>query len=100
MIVGGEPLATLGPGNVFGEMAMVRGGGLRHADVRARTWVALLMLAASDFERISRQFPDDLSAVEARSERSKDIHGNFCLCLLCWWSIGNDVSPNFHIFAE
>ena len=62
---GETPVATLGPGEYFGEMALLRGG--RHtASVRASTAVDLLIMSGSDFTALatsSTRFGELLSSV-------------------------------------
>ena len=53
----GEPLRTLGPGDTFGEIALLLTGE-RTATVAASTPMRLLSLSGEDFERIRAQVPE------------------------------------------
>jgi CRP/FNR family transcriptional regulator, cyclic AMP receptor protein len=52
----GEVVATLGPGDVFGEVGVVRKG-LRNATVRATTQVRLITLTGWDLRRLRNRIP-------------------------------------------
>ena len=54
---GGEPIETLGPGDTFGEIALLLTG-QRTATVVARTPMRLLSLSGQDFERIQARVPE------------------------------------------
>ena len=54
---GGEATQTLGPGDAFGEIALVLTGE-RTATVVARTPMRLLSLAGQDFDRIRARVPE------------------------------------------
>lgn len=54
----GQILAPLGPGDIFGEMALLLTAGQRTATVVARTPMKLLALSGPDFERIQGQIPE------------------------------------------
>ena len=54
---GGEATQTLGPGDTFGEIALLLTGG-RTASVVARTPMRLLSLSGQDFERIRARVPE------------------------------------------
>ena len=49
---GAVPLATLGPGELFGEAAVIDPGGERHAVITAQTDVEVLSLDGPTFERL------------------------------------------------
>jgi CRP-like cAMP-binding protein len=49
-------VATLGPGEVFGEISLLRGGGAT-ADVIASDTVAALLLPAATFQQVAAEFP-------------------------------------------
>jgi CRP-like cAMP-binding protein len=57
LIDGGEGAQPLGPGDTFGEIALVLTGE-RTATVVARTPMRLLSLAGQDFERIRARVPE------------------------------------------
>jgi len=61
---GGEQLATLGPGDFFGEIALLDEG-RRTATVTATSPVSLIVMYGSDFRVFERDFPD-ASAVMKR----------------------------------
>ncbi len=52
----GQPLAELGPGQAFGEMALLSGG-TRTATVRAKTDAHLLVIDKADFDRLLSEDP-------------------------------------------
>jgi CRP-like cAMP-binding protein len=54
---GGEPIQTLGPGDTFGEIALLLTG-QRTATVVARTPLRLLSLSDQDFQRIRARVPE------------------------------------------
>lgn len=67
----GESLATLGPGDFFGEIAIL-GGGRRTATVTSTSPVRLLVLFGTEFRRLEAAHPDIASrlteAMQARLE--------------------------------
>jgi CRP-like cAMP-binding protein len=56
------PLATLGPGELFGEIALLEPGSTRQATVTAVEHLLLLSLDAADFHRIFDAHPEARSA--------------------------------------
>ena len=62
VIKGGEVIASLGPGDVLGEMGMLSGG-RRTADVIATSSMHLITLSKWDFKRISTEISDQLQAL-------------------------------------
>jgi CRP-like cAMP-binding protein len=70
---GGENVASLGPGDFFGEMALL-GGGRRTATVTTTSAVRVLVLFGSDFRRLQESHPGVAARIEAamrlRLERS------------------------------
>ena len=54
---GGEAIQSLGPGDTFGEIALVLTG-QRTATVVARTPMRLLSLSGQDFDRIRERVPE------------------------------------------
>jgi CRP-like cAMP-binding protein len=57
LIAGGEATEALGPGDTFGEIALILTG-QRTATVVARTPMRLLSLAGQDFDRIRARVPE------------------------------------------
>lgn len=68
----GEQLATLGPGDFFGELAIV-GNGRRTATVTATAPSELLVLFGTEFRRLEQELPEAAErireAVTARADR-------------------------------
>src|SRR5215210_4342495 len=56
------PLATLGPGELFGEIALLEPGGRRQATVTATTPLLTLSLAALDFHGVLNAHPEARTA--------------------------------------
>ena len=72
VIKGGEVIASLGPGDVFGEMGMLAGA-KRMADVVATSSMRLITLGKSDLKRISAEVGDQLeSLVEQRQKLDEE----------------------------
>ena len=59
---GGEPIAELGPGEFFGEMALIDQD-RRNATVRALSPMKVLVMTRSSFRTIDRSMPEVHSAV-------------------------------------
>lgn len=54
-----ETVAVLGPGDVFGEMALVEGRKTRrNADVVARAPLTIMTMSAANYRNIATRFPD------------------------------------------
>src|SRR5450631_3438513 len=62
VIKGGEVIASLGPGDVLGEMGILSGG-KRTADVIATSSMRLITLSKWDFKRISTEVSDQLQSL-------------------------------------
>jgi voltage-gated potassium channel len=62
--VGDEDVGTLGPGDFFGEVALLDGG-RRTATVTAASDVDLLALFGTDFRRLQQAFPEVAGRLEA-----------------------------------
>jgi CRP-like cAMP-binding protein len=62
---GATPVAELGPGDFFGEIAIL-GGGRRSASVTATSRASLLVMFASEFRRLQETHP----AIAARVEEA------------------------------
>jgi CRP/FNR family cyclic AMP-dependent transcriptional regulator len=60
---GGETVTSLGPGDFFGEIALL-GEGLRTATVRASSPVSLIVMFGSDFRVFERDFPEASAAMK------------------------------------
>ena len=56
--IGGAGMGTLGPGDFFGEIALLGGEGLHTASVTAASPVTLAVMFGSDFHVFERDFPD------------------------------------------
>ena len=52
----GAVVASLGPGDVFGEMALIEGG-QRTADVVARSPLSLMTMSAWNYRSVAKRFP-------------------------------------------
>ena len=61
-------LGTLGPGDFFGEMAIL-GGGRRTASVTATSRVRLFVMYGTEFRRLQRAWPEVAGVIEAAMER-------------------------------
>jgi cAMP-dependent protein kinase regulator len=69
----GEPIAELGPGDFFGEMAALERG-TRNADVVAKTAMTAIVLTDSDFRHITQEMPSVAKTVaDAVTERAKQL---------------------------
>jgi CRP-like cAMP-binding protein len=68
-------LASLGPGDFFGEMALL-GAGRRTATVTTNTATRVLVLFGDDFRRLQASHPDIAARIEAamhaRLDRAQD----------------------------
>jgi CRP-like cAMP-binding protein len=72
----GQVVATLGPGDVFGEVGVVRKG-LRNASVRAATPMRLITLTGWDLRRMRGRMPQLAERLEAlAAERGTGGDGN------------------------
>jgi CRP-like cAMP-binding protein len=72
---GGEFLETLGPGDFFGEMAIV-GEGRRNATVTATTPVELVVLFGTEFRSIEQEHPEAAQRIRAKvAERIERARG-------------------------
>jgi CRP/FNR family transcriptional regulator, cyclic AMP receptor protein len=58
VVIHGEKKQTLGPGDYFGEMAMLSEGGTRSATVVAETELHYLAMAAWNFKPFLREHPE------------------------------------------
>jgi CRP-like cAMP-binding protein len=61
---GGEPIASLGPGDFFGEMALL-GPGRRKATVTTASSTRVLVLFGTDFRRLQASHPEITAKIEA-----------------------------------
>ena len=73
VIKAGEIIASLGPGDVFGEMAILSGR-KRTADVVATSSMSLITLRKWDLERISAEVRDQLQALVDERRGLEDRH--------------------------
>jgi CRP-like cAMP-binding protein len=65
---GGEDVASLGPGDFFGEMALL-GPGRRQATVTTTSSARVLVLFGDDFQRLRANHPDITAQLEAAMEK-------------------------------
>ena len=76
---GGETLTALGPGDFFGEIALL-GDGVRTATVTASSQVSLIVMLGSDFRVFERSFPGASAAMKQamddRLERSRSARSS------------------------
>jgi CRP/FNR family transcriptional regulator, cyclic AMP receptor protein len=68
---GGEHLATLGPGDFFGEMGLLERT-LRNATVTAKTQMRLITLTGWDLKRVERAAPQAIERVRAVLEERRE----------------------------
>jgi CRP-like cAMP-binding protein len=61
VIVRGKTVCSLGPGDFFGEVALLKNGGVRKATVVAAAPCKLMCLGRRDFAAINRLQPDFIS---------------------------------------
>jgi len=64
----GESIASLGPGDFFGEMALL-GAGRRQATVSTTSPARLLVLFGDDFHRLQASHPGITAKIEAAMEK-------------------------------
>lgn len=67
----GEHLATLGPGDFFGEMAL-QGGDRRNASVVAKTPVRLAVMLGRDFKEMEQEMPHVAEAITAAIKKRSE----------------------------
>ncbi len=67
----GHTIASLGPGEFFGEMALL-GYGQHIATVKAPTRASLLVLSADDFDRLRAGYPDVAAEISTVMQRRLD----------------------------
>ncbi len=66
--VGGEEIASFGPGDFFGEMALLREG-RRSASVTTTSPVRVLVLFGDDFRYLQATFPGVAAEIEAAMQK-------------------------------
>jgi cAMP-dependent protein kinase regulator len=66
----GEQLAELGPGDFFGEMALV-GDARRNASVTATTPMRVIIMHERDFRNMREDMPDVADKIQAEIEKRK-----------------------------
>jgi CRP/FNR family cyclic AMP-dependent transcriptional regulator len=71
---GGEHLATLGPGDFFGEVGLLERT-LRNATVAATTPMRLITLTGWDLKRVERAAPDAIERVRSALEERRPAPG-------------------------
>jgi CRP-like cAMP-binding protein len=67
----GHTIASLGPGEFFGEMALL-GYGQHIATVKAPSRASLLVLSADDFDRLRAGYPDVAAEISTVMQRRLD----------------------------
>ena len=67
---GGEHVATLGPGDFFGEMGLLEKG-LRNATVVAKTEVRLITLTGWDMKRVEKAMPEAIEKIRQTLEQRR-----------------------------
>ena len=73
--VDGQQISTRGPGEFFGEMALLSGG-RRSADITALDYSRFAMLSGRDFHRFLRRYPEIRANIAAlAAERSRQPAG-------------------------
>jgi CRP-like cAMP-binding protein len=68
VVIDGEQVATLGPGDVFGEMALL-GRRHRNADVTAKTQMSLITMMVWDFRQVIEDHPEIEHRLRALAEQ-------------------------------
>jgi CRP/FNR family transcriptional regulator, cyclic AMP receptor protein len=69
---GDEELRTLGPGDFFGEIALLTGEGRRTATVTSTTPVTLAVMLGSDYRVFARDWPEAAELIkQAVAERQR-----------------------------
>lgn len=73
VMTAGETIAELGPGDIFGEMALI-GRSKRTADVVARAPLSLMTMSAWNYRSVTKRFPAlaDRLAQLARSRQTTE----------------------------
>ena len=69
--VDGATVATLGPGDFFGEMAIL-GGGRRNATVTTTTPSRLLVMFGTDFRRLQQEHPEIAARLEDVTQKRQE----------------------------
>jgi CRP/FNR family transcriptional regulator, cyclic AMP receptor protein len=65
---GGEHVADLGPGDIFGEAGMVDSGGMRSATVTATSRLKLISLGHFEVQRLKKDAPEIYEKIEKLGE--------------------------------
>jgi CRP-like cAMP-binding protein len=73
VIKGGEVIASLGPGDVFGEMGLLAGS-RRMADVIATSSMRLITLSKWDLKRISSEVGSQLQSLVEQRQKLDEQH--------------------------
>ena len=74
VVAGEETLAQLGPGDFFGEMAIL-GNGRRVATVTATSPAKVLVLFGTDFRRLQQAHPDIAARLEEVMQQRLEARG-------------------------
>src|SRR4051812_27022540 len=74
VVRGDEHLADLGPGDFFGEMAIL-GDTVRNADVVASTPVSAMVMTDSQFRSLARRMPEVADQIREKCrQRTQELH--------------------------
>jgi CRP-like cAMP-binding protein len=71
--VDGEPIATLGPGSGFGEIALLRPGGRRIATVTTTAPAQLVLFSRPEFATLMAEVPQVAHALTAECRRRLQV---------------------------
>ncbi len=72
-VVSGKRVAVFGPGDYFGELALIEGG-TRTATITARTPMEVLVLSSAEFSSLLRQAPSTaLKMMATLARRLRDV---------------------------
>ncbi len=73
--VDAEAVGTLGPGDFFGEVALLGQSGRRMADVVATSPMRLSVMFGTEFRRMEQEFPQVVERLQAAMQERLDLAG-------------------------